>query len=80
MAKIVLKSNGGFKKSAAAQLSLVTGETTGTITPVDLLQFTAGGDKRVVGTSTDVASEVRYRLFGLVIPVSNVGISGADTR
>lgn len=75
VAKIVLKSNGGFKKSAAAQLSLVTGETTGTITPVDLLQFTAGGDKRVVGTSTDVASEVPVQAFGLVIPVSNVGIS-----
>ena len=75
VAKIVLKSNGGFKKSAAAQLNLVTGETTGTIKPVDLLQFTAGGDKRVVGTGTDVTSEVPVQAFGLVIPVSDVGIS-----
>ena len=75
LAKIVLKSNGGFKKSVAAQLNLATGETTGAITPVDQLQFTAGGDKRVVGTGTEETSEVPVQAFGLVIPVSDVGIS-----
>ena len=40
-----------------------------------MLQFTAGGDKRVVGTGTDVTSEVPVQAFGLVIPVSDVGIS-----
>ncbi|OKZ32419.1 MAG: hypothetical protein BHV68_19850 [Bacteroidales bacterium 43_8] len=57
VAKIVLKSKGGFKKSVVAQLNLATGETTGAITPVDQLQFTAGGDKRVVGTGTEKTSE-----------------------
>ena len=75
VAKIVLKSNGGFKKSTAAQLNLATGEITGTITPVDQLQFSAGGDKRVIGTGTDIASEVPVQAFGLVIPVSDVDIS-----
>ena len=75
VAKIVLKSKGGFKKSVVAQLNLATGETTGAIMPVDQLQFTAGGDKRVVGTGTEETSEVPVQAFGLVIPVSDVGIS-----
>ncbi len=47
--KVVLKSNGEFKKCTSAKLNLSTGELSGTLTAIDQLVFSAGGDTRAVG-------------------------------
>ena len=70
--KVVLKSSGGFRKSAAAKLSLATGELSGTITAVDELSFTADGDMRTIGTDVSDADQVPVQAFGLVIPVTGI--------
>lgn len=66
--KVVLKSNGGFKKSTSAKLNLATGELDGTMAAVGELWFTADGDLRSVGTEVgadeDDTVRLPYRLSG----------------
>ena len=42
--KVVFKSNGEFKKCTSVKLNLSTGELSGTLTAIDQLVFSAGGD------------------------------------
>ena len=75
--KVVLKSSGRFKKSTSAKLNLSTGGLEGTLTAVDQLVFTAGGDMRGIG-SVAGAEETRktpVQAFGLVIPVTGAGVT-----
>lgn len=72
VAKVVMKSSSGFKKSTAAKLNLSTGELSGTMYNVDELWFTADGDLRAVGTEVSDAAQVPVQAFGLVIPVTGV--------
>lgn len=73
--KVVLKSSGGFKKSAAAKLNLATGELTGSLTAASELWFTAGGDMRGIGTNVTDAKEVAVQAFGLVTPVTGIAVT-----
>ncbi|WP_418549681.1 fimbrillin family protein [Parabacteroides goldsteinii] len=74
--KVVLKSNGELKKCTSAKLNLATGEMEGTLTAVDQLVFTAGGDTRAVGgESGETMMNVPVQAFGLVIPVSGVNVT-----
>lgn len=74
--KVVLKSNGEFKKCTSAKLNLSTGELSGTLTAIDQLVFSAGGDTRAVGgESGETTTNVPVQAFGLVIPVSGVNVT-----
>lgn len=77
--KVVLKSNGGFKKSTSAKLNLATGELDGTMAAVGELWFTADGDLRSVGTEVgaheDDIRKVAIQAFGMVIPVADVPVT-----
>ena len=74
--KVVLKSNGELKKCTSARLNLATGEVEGTLTAVDQLVFTAGGDTRAVGGEPgETTTNVPVQAFGLVIPVSGVNVT-----
>ena len=75
--KVVLKSSGGFKKSTSAKLNLSTGGLEGTLTAVDQLVFTAGGDMRGIGsvTGTGETPKTPVQAFGLVVPVTGVGVT-----
>ena len=74
--KVVLKSNGEFKKCTSAKLNLSTGELSGTLTDIDQLVFSAGGDTRAVGgESGETTTNVPVQAFGLVIPVSGVNVT-----
>lgn len=77
--KVVLKSNGGFKKSTSAKLNLATGELDGTMAAVGELWFTADGDLRSVGTEVgadeDAIRKVAIQAFGMVIPVADVPVT-----
>lgn len=75
VAKVVLKSSDGFKKSTSAKLNLSTGELSGTLTPVSQLTFTADGDMRAVGTGVNEPAQVPVQAFGLVIPVTGVSVT-----
>lgn len=76
VAKVVMKSSSkGFKKCSSATLNLATGELGGTLTAVDMLTFTPGGDMRVIGSGTTEAARVPVQAFGLVIPVTGVGVT-----
>ena len=69
--KVVLKSSGGLKKSAAATLNLFTGELGDTVVVAGELSFTAGGDMRTIGTGVSEPADVAgipVQAFGLVIP------------
>lgn len=69
--KVVLKRDGGLKKSVAATLNLSTGELGGTMAVAGELSFTAGGDMRVIGTGVSEPADVAgvpVQAFGLVIP------------
>ncbi|KKB54506.1 fimbrillin family protein [Parabacteroides gordonii] len=69
--KVVLKSSGGLKKSAAATLNLFTGELGDTVVVAGELSFTAGGDMRTIGTGVSEPADVAgipVLAFGLVIP------------
>lgn len=72
VAKVVMKSSSGFKKSNAAKLNLSTGELSGTMYDVSELWFTADGDLRPVGSGVSDAADVLVQAFGLVIPVTGV--------
>lgn len=72
VAKVVMKSSSGFKKSSTAKLNLSTGELSGTMQDADELWFTADGDLRAVGSGVSIAADVPVQAFGLVIPVTNV--------
>ena len=75
--KVVLKSSGGFNKSTSAKLNLSTGGLEGTLTAVDQLVFTAGGDMRSIGsvTGTGDTPKTPVQAFGLVIPVTGAGVT-----
>ena len=75
--QVVLKSSGGFKKSTSAKLNLSTGTLEGTLTAVDQLVFTAGGDMRGIGSVTGAGegNKTPVQAFGLVIPVTDVGVT-----
>ena len=73
--KVVLKSNGGLEKANSARLNLSTGSLEGTLLMVDQLVFTAGGDMREIGTGTDDTGKVPIQAFGLVIPVTGIGVT-----
>lgn len=70
--KVVLKSSGGLKKSAAATLNLSTGELGDTMVGAGELSFTAAGtgtdDMRVIGTGVSDVAGIPVQAFGLVIP------------
>lgn len=74
VAKIVLKSNGGFKKCTSATLNLATGELGGTMTAVDELVFIPGGDMRTIGSASE-PNQVAVQAFGLAIPVTGVDVT-----
>ena len=74
--KVVFKSNGELKKCTSAKLNLSTGELSGTLTAIDQLVFSAGGDMRAVGgESGETTTNVPVQAFGLVIPVSGVNVT-----
>ena len=75
--KVVLKSSGGFKKSTSAKLNLSTGGLEGTLTAVDQLVFTAGGDMRGIGsvTGTVETNKTPVQAFGLIVPVTGVSVT-----
>lgn len=75
--KVVLKSSGGFKRSATSSLNLATGELSGMLTVVDQLVFTAGGDMRGIGSVpvTGETNKTPVQAFGLVIPVTDVSVT-----
>lgn len=74
--KVVFKSNGEFKKCTSVKLNLSTGELSGTLTAIDQLVFSAGGDMRAVGgESGETTTNVPVQAFGLVIPVSGVNVT-----
>ncbi len=76
VAKVVMKSSSkGFKKCTSASLNLATGELGGTLTAVDLLTVTPGGNMRVIGSGTTEAARVPVQAFGLVIPVTGVSVT-----
>ena len=75
--KVVLKSSGGFNKSTSAKLNLSTGGLEGTLTAVDQLVFTAGGDMRGIGSvaGTGENPKTPVQAFGLVVPVTGAGVT-----
>lgn len=75
--QVALKSTGGFKKSSTAKLNLSTGALEGTLTAVDQLVFTAGGDMRGIGSETGAGegNKTPVQAFGLVIPVTDAGVT-----
>lgn len=75
VAKVTLKSDAGLKKSTSAKLNLSTGALEGTMTDIGELMFTADGDLREVGSGETNASKVAIQAFGLVIPVTDVGVT-----
>lgn len=75
VAKVVLKSSGGFQKSTSAKLNLSTGELGGTLTPVSQLSFIADGNMREVGSGVDEPAGVPVQAFGLVIPVTGIPVT-----
>lgn len=72
VAKVELKSNGGFKRCSSGKLNLATGDLGGTTYDVALLAFAADGDMRPVATGATEARQVPVQAFGLVIPVEGV--------
>lgn len=72
VAKVELKSNGGFKRCSSGKLNLATGNLSGTMYDVALLSFTADGDMRPVVITEADANQVAVQAFGLVIPVEGV--------
>lgn len=74
VAKVVLKSSGGFKKCTSAGLNLATGDLTGSMTAVSQLTFVPGDATRAVGVGSEAAG-VPIQAFGLVIPVTGVGVT-----
>ena len=75
IARVTLKSDAGLKKSTSAKLNLSTGALEGTMTDVGELAFIADGDLREVGSGVTDASKVAVQAFGLVIPVTDVGVT-----
>ncbi|GGJ88529.1 hypothetical protein GCM10007084_10210 [Parabacteroides faecis] len=75
VARVTLKSDVGLKKSTSARLNLSTGVLEGTMTDAGELVFTADGDLRGVGSGEADASKVAIQAFGLVIPVTDVGVT-----
>lgn len=74
VAKVVLKSNGGFRKCTSATLNLATGELGGTLTAVDQLVFVPGGYMRAIGSASE-ANQVPVQAFGLAVPVTGVDVT-----